>query len=110
MTPASSSTGLSVRVAVPLAYAGWWVTGAVLWFLERRHRAIRFHAAQSMAAFGLLALAIAGFCALAVASLSFLPSAFSLFVWAAGLTWAGGTLLWLVVMWKAAAGRAAGRG
>lgn len=108
MTPtaASSSTGLSVRVAVPLAYAGWWVTGAILWFLERRNRAIRFHAAQSIAAFGLIALAIAGFGLLALVSLSFLPSAFPLFVWAAAGTWAGGVLLWLVMMWKAAAGDA----
>jgi len=41
----TSSTGLSVRVAVPLAYAGWWITGAILWLVERRDRRIRFHAA-----------------------------------------------------------------
>ncbi len=105
-TAGPSSTGLSRRTAVPLAYSGWWVTGAILWFLERHDRAVRFHAAQSLAAFGIIAIAIAGFGALAVMSLSFLPSAFTLFVWAAALTWAGGVILWLAVMWKAATGDA----
>ena len=54
----SSSTGLSRRVAAPLAYAGWWVTGAILWFVERHDRTIRFHAAQSIAAFGIVAFLV----------------------------------------------------
>lgn len=108
MTPAveSSSTGLSLRVAAPLAYAGWWVTGVILWSVERRDRQIRFHAAQSIAAFGVIAGLIAAFGVLAFASLSLLPSAFNLFIWAAGITWVGGLLLWLVAMWKAANGEA----
>ena len=48
----------------------------------------------------------AAFAALALASLSFLPSAFAVFLWAAAVTWAGGVLLWVAVMWKAATGRA----
>ena len=100
----TSSTGLSPRVAGPLAYAGWWVTGVILWFVERRDRAIRFHAAQSIAAFGVIAAAIASFGALAMASLSFLPSAFVPFLWASAITWVIGVMLWLVVMWKAATG------
>jgi uncharacterized membrane protein len=99
------STGLSRQVAVPLAYSGWWLTGLILWFVERRDRVIRFHAAQSLAAFGMIAGAIAAFAALALASLSFLPSAFTVFLWAAAVTWAGGVVLWIVVMWKAATGR-----
>ena len=101
-----SSTGLSPRVAAPLAYAGWWVTGLILWFVERRDHSIRFHAAQSVAAFGAIAAAIAAFGALALASLSFLPSAFTLFLWAATITWGLGVVLWIVAIWKAAAGRA----
>lgn len=99
-----SSTGLSSRVAAPLAYSGWWITGVILWLVERRDPYVRFHAAQSVAAFGLVATLIAAFAALAVASLSLLPSAFTLFVGAAALTWVGGMLLWLVTMWKAASG------
>lgn len=101
-----SSSGLSPRLAATLAYAGWWVTGVILWAVERDDRYIRFHAAQSIAAFGLIAALIAAFIVLAVASLSFLPSAFGPFVWAAALTWAGGLLLWVVAMWKAATGKA----
>jgi uncharacterized membrane protein len=101
-----SSTGLSSRVAAPLAYSGWWITGIILWLLERRDPYVRFHAAQSVAAFGLVAALIAAFAALAVASLSLLPSAFTLFVGAAALTWLGGMLLWVVTIWKAANGDA----
>ena len=101
----SSSTGLSQEVAIPLAYSGWWMTGLILWFVERRDRTIRFHAAQSIAAFGRIAVGIAAFAALALASLSFQPAAFTLFLWAAGLTWVVGVLLWIAVMWKAATGR-----
>ena len=99
-----SSTGLSPRVAAPLAYAGWWVTGAILWFVERRDRTIRFHAAQSIAAFGVVAFLVVGFGALAIASLSLLPAAFNLFLWAAVGTWLGGIVLWIVALGKAATG------
>ena len=101
-----SSTGLSRRIAAPLAYSGWWITGIILWLVERRDPYVRFHAAQSVAAFGLVAGLIAAFAMLAVASLSLLPSAFTLFVWAAAVTWLCGMLLWVVMMWKAASGHA----
>ena len=97
-----SSTGLSRQVAVPLAYAGWWMTGLILWYVERRDPAIRFHAAQSMAAFGVVAALILAFGALAVASLQLLPAAFGVFLWAALVTWAIGVVLWIVTMWNAA--------
>ena len=100
----TSSTGLSPRVAAALAYAGWWVTGAIFWVVEQRDEFVRFHAAQAIAAFGVIAALVVGFCALAAASLSFLPAAFMPFLWAAGLTWIGGLLLWVVAMWKAARG------
>ena len=101
----SSSTGLAPRFAAPLAYAGWWITGILFWLLETRDGYVRFHAAQSLAAFGLIAAMITAFTVLAVLSLSFLPGAFAGFVWAALLTWGGGVLLWMVSMWKAATGR-----
>jgi uncharacterized membrane protein len=99
-----SSTGLASRVAAPLAYAGWWITGFIVWVVERRDAYVRFHAAQAIAAFGLIALFIGVFAFLAVASLSFLPTAFVPFIWAAVLTWLGGLLLWAISMWKAASG------
>jgi uncharacterized membrane protein len=100
----TSSTGLAPRLAAPLAYAGWWITGLVIWLVERRDAYVRFHAAQAITAFGLIALFIAAFGSLAVASLSFLPSAFAPFVWAAALTWLSGLVLWGLSMWKAASG------
>jgi uncharacterized membrane protein len=100
-----SSTGLAPNVAAALAYAGWWLTGLIFWLVERRDAYVRFHAAQAVAAFGLVAALIAGFCVMAVASLSFLPNAFTPFLWAAATTWVFGVLLWGVVIWHAARGR-----
>jgi uncharacterized membrane protein len=99
-----SSTGVSPRLAAALAYSGWWVTGLLFWFLERRDTYVRFHAAQSVAAFGLIAMLIGGFALMAAASLSFLPSAFPMFLGAAAVTWIVGVVLWALAMWKAATG------
>ena len=105
-TTALTSTGLSPRTAATLAYLSWWVTGLVFWLIEREDRFVRFHAAQSLIAFGAVALLITAFLVLAAASLSFLPAAFTVFLTAAGLTWLGGIALWLVAMWQAANGGA----
>ena len=48
----STSTGVDARLASVLCYAGWWVTGIVFLFAERRHAGVRFHAAQSIVVFG----------------------------------------------------------
>ena len=100
----TSSTGLSPRTAAALAYSGWWITGLIFWFLERQDQEVRFHAAQATTAFGLIALLILLFGGLAAVSLSFLPSAFTLFMAAATVTWLGGVVLWGVTMWKMASG------
>ena len=99
-----SSTGLPPRLAAGLAYAGWWVTGGLLWLVERRDPYVRFHAAQSLVTFGVAAMAIVGFCVLALVALQFLPSAFSLFLGAAGVTAIGAVLLWLVAVTQAIRG------
>jgi uncharacterized membrane protein len=100
-----SSTGLASRTAASLAYGGWWVTGIVMWFLERRDPFARFHAAQSMVAFGTIALLILLFGLLAAASLSFLPAAFTVLLGAAIMAWVLGVGLWAVSLWKAANGK-----
>jgi uncharacterized membrane protein len=100
----TSSTGLPSPTAAALAYSGWWLTGAIFWFLERDDADVRFHAAQATTAFGLIALLILCFGALAAASLSYMPSAFTLFAGAAAVTWMGGVVLWGVTMWKTASG------
>ena len=101
---ADSTTGLQPRAAAMLAYGGWWVTGALFWWIERRDTYVRFHAAQALVAFGTAAAVIAGFGVLAVASLGTLPSAFSMFAWAAGAAWLGAVLLWVIAMWYAGRG------
>jgi uncharacterized membrane protein len=100
MFSAMSSTGLSSRTAAALAYSGWWVTGAIFWFVERQDPFVRFHAAQALVAFGLTAVLICLFAVLAAASLSFLPVTFGFFAGAAAVTWIAGIVLWLVTMWK----------
>ncbi len=99
-----SSTGLPSRTAAALAYGGWWVTGLIIWFLERRDRFARFHAAQSVVTFGALAALIFFFGFLAAASLSFLPSAFSTLIGVTIFVWVLGVALWAVSMWKAMKG------
>jgi uncharacterized membrane protein len=103
-TPASS-TGLSPALGAVLAYGAWWVSGLLFWWAEERDPFIRFHAAQAIVAFGIIALLIAGFAGLALVSLSVLPAAFVPFLYAAGATWAGGMLLWAAAIWNAAKGR-----
>jgi uncharacterized membrane protein len=106
MPPATSSTGLSSTTAATLAYGGWWVTGAIFLFVERRDRFVRFHAAQAVIAFGALALFIVVCAVLALVSLSFLPWMFTPLVSAVGLAWVVGVLVWIVAMWKAVSGDA----
>lgn len=101
---ATSSTGLSSRVAAALAYSGWWMTGLIFWVVEARDPFVRFHAAQAVAAFGFVALLIVSFFGLAAVSLSFFPAAFAFFAIAALVTWALGILLWVAAMWKVANG------
>lgn len=104
MTELLSSTGLGPRTAAALAYGGWWVTGLILWLVERRDRFARFHAAQSLVAFGAIAFLILTFGLLAAAALSFLPSAFTALLGAAIGAWVMGVALWVVSLWKAANG------
>ena len=54
----SSSRGLDTRLETMLCYLGWWVTGLVFLFIERRDPAVRFHAAQSLVVFGALTVAM----------------------------------------------------
>jgi uncharacterized membrane protein len=101
-----SSTGLSSRTAATLAYGGWWITGLIVWMLERRDRYARFHAAQAVVAFGAIALLTLALGMLALASLSFMPAMFTALAGAAIVTWLVGVALWVVSLWKAASGAA----
>jgi uncharacterized membrane protein len=101
---AASSTGLSTPVASSLAYLGWWVTGLIFWFLERRDPVVRFHAAQSIVLFGAVALGVASLAVGALASLSFVPRAFTPLLFAAAGLAVLGVVLWAVSLWRVAGG------
>ena len=101
----TSSTGLPTAFGATLAYAGWWVTGLLFWFIERRDRVVRFHAAQAVTAFGSLALLIGALGAVALISLSFFPGLFEGLMLAAQVAAALSVLLWMVTVWQVASGR-----
>lgn len=96
----STSTGVDARLASVLCYAGWWVTGLVFLFAERRNQDVRFHAAQSLIVFGALSAALF-LCggASAVAFIVAVPS-FQLLQAVGNALWLAAVLLWLVLMVK----------
>jgi len=49
-----STTNLKPNMAALLCYAGFWVTGIVFLFIERKNKLVRFHAMQSLVTFGIL--------------------------------------------------------
>ena len=99
-----SSTGLPPRLAAPLAYSAWWVSGAIVWWVERRDAFVRFHAAQAITAFGGAAVLIVLLAGLAVLSLQVMPKAFVPLMGAAGGAAAGATVLWISATVYAARG------
>lgn len=54
---AKTETGLDENVAGLLCYVLWWISGLVFFLLEKDNKFIRFHALQSIIAFGVLTLA-----------------------------------------------------
>jgi len=55
--PSGTSTGLSPNIAGLLCYVAIWVSGIIFLVLEQRNKFVRFHAAQSIVAFGTLTVA-----------------------------------------------------
>jgi uncharacterized membrane protein len=55
--PAGTSTGLSPNVAALLCYVAGWITGIIFFVLEQKSKFVRFHAAQSIVAFGSITVA-----------------------------------------------------
>ena len=63
-----TSTGLDENVAGLLCYVGWWISGIVFYLLEPDNKFIRFHALQSIIAFGPITGAL-----IVIASVSWIP-------------------------------------
>ena len=94
----ATSTGVDARLASVLCYAGWWVTGLVFLFAERRHAGVRFHAAQSIVVFGSLSAALFA-CggASAVAFVVAVPS-FQILQVVGSVLWVVAAGMWLVLL------------
>jgi uncharacterized membrane protein len=55
--PSGTSTGLSPNIAGLLCYVGIWISGIIFFVLEQKNKFVRFHAAQSIVAFGTITVA-----------------------------------------------------
>lgn len=94
-----TSTGVDARLSSVLCYAGWWVTGLVFLFAERRHAGVRFHAAQSIVIFGTLSAALF-LCggASAVAFFVAVPVFFQIVQLIGNVLWLAAVMLWLYLL------------
>ena len=88
--PEKSSTGLDVNLAAALSYLVWFVTGILFLALEKDSRFVRFHAMQSTCFF--LPLAVVHAVLLGIPILGWILAFF---------LWAGGLIVWLLLMFKA---------
>ena len=96
--------GTNPRVASVSAYVAWWATGALVWLIDRDRPVVRFHAMQSMVAFGAIFAAwaacwVGSFIALVGSSdLFFLLQELAQIVLAAGI------IIWAVCIVQVARG------
>jgi uncharacterized membrane protein len=97
----TSSTGLDVRLASVLCYSVWWITGGLFLLLERQHRTIRFHAAQSLVLFGAVSVLLVGLGALSAVALVVSSQAYQLVRVFGDVVWAGAAVVWLVLVLRA---------
>ena len=100
-----TAIGLSTRKASLLAYSAGWISGLLVLWLEGRNRDVRFHAAQSLLAFGMLTLIGAVLMALAFAGLVRSLTLFRVSLWGAQGLIGVGVALWLYALVRVATGR-----
>lgn len=95
-----TSTGVDARLASVLCYAGWWITGLVFLFAERRHASVRFHAAQSLIVFGLITIAL--FLCGGVSAVAFFVATptFQILQAVGNAIWFAAVVLWLFLLLK----------
>ncbi|MEO7158204.1 MAG: hypothetical protein ABI039_11610 [Vicinamibacterales bacterium] len=96
----STSTGVDARLASVLCYAGWWVTGLVFLFAERRDANVRFHAAQSIVVFGVLSVALLVCGGASAVAFVVAAQTFQMLQAIGNVLWFGAVLLWLVLLLK----------
>jgi len=91
--PAGTSTGLSPNVAGLLCYVGIWITGIIFLVLEQKNRFVRFHAAQSIVAFGTITVA-----GVVLGLIPVVGDAFSTIIGIIGF------IVWIIMIVKASSG------
>ncbi len=91
--PAGTGTGLSPNIAGLLCYVGVWISGIIFLVLEQRNKFVRFHAAQSIVAFG--TITVAGII------LGLIPVVGVAFSWIIGII---GFIVWIIMIVKASSG------
>ena len=84
-----------------LCYSVWWITGGLFLLLERQHRTIRFHAAQSLVLFGAVSVLLVGLGALSAVALVVTSQAYQLVRVFGDVVWAGAAVVWLVLVLRA---------
>src|SRR6056297_2236277 len=85
-----TSLGMDENVEAILAYAGIWVTGLIMLFLETENNHVRFHAMQSVITF--FTLFIVSSLILVIPVIGIIISSLITFL---------GTVLWLLLLYKA---------
>ena len=85
-----TSTGLAENVAGLLCYLVGWITGIIFLLIEPKNTFVRFHAMQSIIAFGILTVAYA--------ILTWIPFIGAFLAWIIGVL---SFILWIVLMVKA---------
>jgi uncharacterized membrane protein len=100
-----TTTGLDPNIAAVLSYLGWWLTGIVFLLAERHNRFVRFHAAQSLVAFGAISTLTAMLVASSFALLVLSDVAFQVMTFVSQVVLLAGVVLWLICLWKALRGQ-----
>jgi len=89
----NTSTGLSPNIAGLLCYVGGWISGIVFLVLEQRNKFVRFHATQSIIAFGTITVA-----GIVLGLIPVVGVAFSSIIGIVGF------IAWIIMMVKASSG------
>ena len=93
-TEDSTSTGLKPTTAALLCYVGIWVSGIIFFLIEEKNNFVRFHAAQSIVAFGTLTVA-----GIILGWIPMVGGAFSTIIGVIGF------IVWIVMIVKASNGQ-----
>jgi len=91
-----TSTGLTENVAGLLCYVAGWVSGLVFILIEKENKFVRFHAMQSIVAFGAITVLL-----IILSILGLMPVIGILFDMLSMFVWILSVVLWIVLMVKA---------